>query len=55
MKNQSNHNLTDLSLSIDPDAIIFLVGWHAIVRTTSREKRKKDKNIYMNSLKFIVK
>jgi hypothetical protein len=33
---ESNHNLTDLSFSIDPEAIIFLVGWHAIVRTTSK-------------------
>lgn len=31
----SNHSFTDLSLSIDPEAIMFIVGWHAIQRTTS--------------------
>lgn len=31
----SNHSFTDLSLSIDPDAIMFIVGWHAIQSTTS--------------------
>ena len=42
----SNQSLTDLSLSIDPDAMIFIVGWHAMHNTTSisvEEMTREDK------------
>lgn len=34
----SNQSFTDLSLSIDPEAMIFMVGWHAMQSTTSENK-----------------
>lgn len=35
----SNQSFTDLSLSIDPEAMIFMVGWHAMQSTTSENKK----------------